>query len=181
MAVGAVARKSDHWFNLVDVNGDNRIERSDLQALGERMLKRFNLDKTSVKGRRIAEAYDRCWTIMVEAMDTDRNHSISREEFRSYMESNAKRENADELLRPITDAEFEVADVDDDGYLSRSEYGALLAAMGLSENDAQVGSQSIDTDGDGRISPEEYFRACRDFFVGSENLGARTSKTFGAV
>ncbi|MDP9867535.1 MULTISPECIES: EF-hand domain-containing protein [Streptosporangium] len=181
MAVGTAARKSDHWFKLVDVNGDGTIQRNDLQALGERMLKHFRHDKTSPEGRRLTEAYERCWTIMAEAMDTDKNQAVSQEEFRSYMAGNAKKENADDLLRPITDAEFAVADLDNDGHLSPSEYAELLRAMGLSDVDAQQGAASIDTNRDGRISSEEYFRACRDFFAGSDDLNKRTSQVFGGV
>lgn len=179
MATDTVARKSDHWFKLVDVNGDDRIQRSDLQALGERLLGHFGYEKGSTKGRRLVEAYDRAWAVMADAMDTDKNQEISQEEFRSYMEGNAKQEKADKLLRPITDAEFAAADVDDDGVLSSSEYGELLRALGLPSADAERGAASIDTNRDGKISSEEYFKACRDFFNG--DLDSRTGQVFGQV
>ncbi|GAA2870868.1 EF-hand domain-containing protein [Streptosporangium fragile] len=180
MATGTIARKSDHWFKLVDVNGDGRIQKSDLQALGERTLSHFGYDKTSAKGRRLVEAYERAWVVMVEAIDTDKDQEISKEEFRAYMEGNADKQNADALLRPITDAEFAAADVDDDGLLSPSEFAELLRAWGLSGTDAEQGAANIDTNRDGLISSEEYFKACRDFFV-VDNLDSRVGKVFGQV
>ncbi|WP_030903781.1 EF-hand domain-containing protein [Streptosporangium amethystogenes] len=179
MAIDAIARKSDHWFKLVDVNGDGRIQHSDLQALADRTLKHFGYEKGSAKGRRLTEAYDRAWVAMAEAMDADRNEEISKEEFRSYMENNAKKENAEKLLRPVTDAEFAAADIDDDGFLSPSEYAKLLQSWGLSSSEAEKGAGNIDTNRDGQISSEEYFRACRDFFVGE--LTSRTGQVFGQV
>ncbi|GAA2410449.1 EF-hand domain-containing protein [Actinomadura vinacea] len=181
MAAGTIARKADHWFVLLDVNGDGQVQRSDMRALGERILNHFGQSPDSPQGRKLLQAYDESWDYMVNAMDTDGDNAISREEFRNYMSKNANRANADEALRPLTDAEFAVTDTDSDGYLSPDEYAEFLRAWGLSDQDARLGASSIDTDRDGRISREEYFRACRDFFAGGENLSEPAGQVFGRV
>ncbi len=117
---------------------------------------------------------------MYELTDTDKDNRISRAEFQGYMDRNAKPSTADGLLRPITDAEFDVADTDGDGYLSPDEYAELLRAFGLSTRDARTGARSIDTDNDGRISREEYFVACRDLYS-KEAADDRSSQVFGPL
>jgi Ca2+-binding EF-hand superfamily protein len=181
MVAGVLVQKADHWFKIVDVNGDGRIQRRDLQALGERILNHFGYSKDSAKGKKLLQAYNQAWEYMANAMDMDKNQEISQDEFRSYMAKHANRDGADRRLRPITDAEFAAADVNDDGYLSQAEYAELLRAWGLSGDEAEQGAANIDTNRDGKISPEEYFRACRDFFTGGNNLNDRAGQVFGRV
>ncbi|GAA2720185.1 EF-hand domain-containing protein [Actinocorallia aurantiaca] len=181
MVSATVSKKADRWFEATDINGDGQIQRSDLRALGERILTHFGHNVDSAKGRKLLQAYDRSWEYIASAMDMDRDEAISKEEFRVYMDEKADRKNADKALRPVTDAEFAAADVDDDGYLSRDEYAELLRAFNVKDQDAHVGAEAIDTDRDGRISPEEYFRACRDLFAGGENLGERSGQVFGRL
>lgn len=181
MVAAATAKKADHWFNMADRDGDGQITRDDLLNLAHGILNHFGHSAEDPKGRALVRAYEQAWVYMANAMDTDRNQAISKEEFRSYMDQHANRDNADEALRPITDAEFAAADVDDDGYLSREEYADLLRALNLSDSDSRMGASKVDTNRDGRISPEEYFRACRDFFAAGENLDKKTGQVFGRV
>lgn len=181
MVSATVSKKADRWFEATDVNGDGRIQRSDLRALGERILSHFGHDVNSPKGRRLLQEYDRSWEYIVSTMDKNQDQAISKEEFRAYMDENARRENASEMLRPVTDAEFAAADADDDGLLSREEYAQLLRAFNVRGQDARVGADAIDTDGNGMISPEEYFRACRDLFAGGENLDENSGQVFGRL
>ncbi|WP_030674224.1 EF-hand domain-containing protein [Streptomyces rimosus] len=180
MVAGVIAQKSDQWFNLADVDGNGYIEEVDLQRLAERTLTHFGYSKESPKWARLHEAYAKAWQIMYELTDTDKDNRISRTEFQGYMDRNAKPSTADGLLRPITDAEFDVADTDSDGYLSQDEYAELLRAFGLSTRDARTGARSIDTDNDGRISHEEYFVACRDLYS-REAADDRSSQVFGPL
>lgn len=180
MVAGVIAQKSDQWFNLADVDGNGYIEEVDLQRLAERTLTHFGYTKESPKWARVHEAYAKAWQIMYELTDTDKDNRISRSEFQAYMDRHAKPSTADGLLRPITDAEFQVADTNDDGYLSPDEYAELLRAFGLSIRDARVGARSIDTDNDGRISSEEYFVACRDLYS-REVADDRSSQVFGPL
>ncbi|KOG58512.1 hypothetical protein ADK76_17110 [Streptomyces griseoflavus] len=180
MVAGVIAQKSDQWFNLADVNGNGYIEEDDLRQLAERTLTHFGYSKESPKWARLHEAYAKAWQIMYELTDTDKDNRISRTEFQGYMDRNAKPSTADGLLRPITDAEFDVADTDNDGYLSPDEYAELLRAFGLSTRDARTGARSIDTDSDGRISHEEYFVACRDLYS-REAADDRSSQVFGPL
>ncbi|MFH8748041.1 EF-hand domain-containing protein [Streptomyces rimosus] len=180
MVAGVIAQKSDQWFNLADVNGNGYIEEDDLRQLAERTLTHFGYSKESPKWARLHEAYVKAWQIMYELTDTDKDNRISRTEFQGYMDRNAKPSTADGLLRPITDAEFDVADTDNDGYLSQDEYAELLRAFGLSTRDARTGARSIDTDSDGRISHEEYFVACRDLYS-REAADDRSSQVFGPL
>ncbi|MET9294880.1 EF-hand domain-containing protein [Streptomyces sp. NPDC003077] len=180
MVAGIIAQKSDQWFDLADINNNGYIEASDLQQLAERVLTHFGHSKDSREWERLHSAYAKSWEIVNELTDTDKDGRVSREEWRTYMARNAKPATADGLLRPITDAEFAVADTNHDGYLSPDEYAELLRAFGLSTRDARVGAKSIDTDNDGRISPEEYFVACRDLFSGAP-ADAPSSRVFGAL
>ncbi|GAA3975019.1 calcium binding protein CalD [Actinomadura viridis] len=180
MVDAIIERRAEHWFGLVDVDGDGAIEHADLQALARRIAERLGNDMSSAQGRQIKRAYERAWETIAEALDADHDQRISRAEFVSFIEGHAAGEAADTLLRPIAEAEFAAADTDGDGLLSRADYIKLLKASGLSAEDAEHGAANVDLDGDGRIDVEEYVRMCRDYFAaGGARPGA--GEVFGAA
>jgi Ca2+-binding EF-hand superfamily protein len=90
--------------------------------------------------------------LWVTAMDKDRDGTVSKEEFTAYM-----------------DAQFDKADPDHDGVLDRKEMELLRKNLGIAESasnssGAKLWLTSMDKDGDGTVSKQEFTAYMGDQF-----------------
>jgi hypothetical protein len=73
---------------------------------------------------------------------------------------------------PFSVAVFAAADKDRDGVLTPPDMLVAHLKAGMSEEDSALAFKSLDADGDGRVSVDQYFAANREFYL-SEDPAAR--------
>ena len=126
-------------FQELDSDGDGFISKEELKVYYEQDLGQ-KLDETQLKV--ILHMYDENW-----------DGKITWDEFkRSYDSDN--RSEIDDLR-----AKFRMYDLDGDGYIKKSEIQQVMRAINgedYCENDVEEMMQTVDTDGDGQISIEEF-------------------------
>lgn len=156
-------------FRLYDVNQDNKIERSDLEAEAQRIVQAFGESPNSPRGHAVTEAYRGLWEFMAEKTGVGSSGSISLDRFTTFVQQNIIGPGAAgfaRVLRPTVSAMVELADTDGDGQVNPPEFGRWLNAIGVDRSVTDSAFQSLDTNGDGYLDTDELVNAVRDYHEG---------------
>jgi len=158
-------KKQVRWFNVLDGNKDGFLERADFEVIGHRLAATMNVESGPIHESIIAGWVD-TWEHMQQAVDQNRDgrvslgeflnfedrviYQVTPEEYTTYMGGNAK-------------AMVALADLDQNGTLSPSEWRWQFRGFGIEDSAADESFQHIDTNGDGQITVDELIEAWRQF------------------
>ncbi|MBP0459983.1 EF-hand domain-containing protein [Streptomyces montanisoli] len=127
--------KADRIFRILDTDGSGSITAEDFMSVAQRVVDAFGLPAKSAQARRVNQAARDFWTRLSTAVDTDRDGTLTREEFavvsRGHLLGGTSpvARSAEEWVDAIVSA----ADTDHDDVLSEDEYTRLLRAFGSPE------------------------------------------------
>ncbi|KAK4414197.1 Calcium-binding allergen Ole e 8 [Sesamum alatum] len=129
-------------FDRFDANGDGKISSDELGGVIKALGSETSADEVAR---------------MMEEIDTDKDGFISLEEFAAFCNAEADPlggENSEKELREA----FELYDQDHDGQISATELHLILTRLGerCSVNDCTGMIKSVDSDGDGFVSFDEF-------------------------
>ncbi|CAN6303766.1 unnamed protein product [Urochloa humidicola] len=132
-------------FNLYDKDGDGFITSEELGTVMKSLGENFN--ESQLKA-------------MIKAVDADGTGTIDFHKFLNLMAHKLKNTDLEEKLREA----FDVIDKDQDGYISATELRQVMTNLGEKVTDQEVEEmmREADTDGDGRVSFEEFKRRMLD-------------------
>ena len=178
------AQKIRTMFRRLDLTGDGNLSKEDLQEMKARFAATGGFE-TEQRKSQLNSFIHMFWFENFNSMQEDWNLStdttsvteqqclsnlwdtLSRHgsQFASYLESSVS-------FRLL----FSVFDTNQDDRLSSAEYQALMRCLMVSEADAQVAFDAIDTNKDGFITFDEFIAAAKDFFISQEeqNKGGTT-------
>ncbi|MFH8379896.1 oxygenase MpaB family protein [Kitasatospora sp. NPDC018058] len=165
----------DRFFReVLDQTGDGYITVHDLRAMAHNVCWQLDLDEAAEA--RVYEAFDGWWEQLRAVMDANRDGRVSREEFTAATLAGCDRDEAylEQGLLPALRAVFTAADADGSGFLEFDEYRAVFGGPRVHPAELSHGFRQLDTDGDGRITVEEFLRGFTEFFT------ARADSTSGA-
>ncbi|MER5933914.1 EF-hand domain-containing protein [Streptomyces sp. NPDC002054] len=172
-------RKFDRFFDLLDTDGNGFIEPQDWTRTADAFLRSFDHAEESPQAKALHQAYELVHQRICSAMDTDGDGRVSRQEFHAGLHRHvADPALLDRTFRPALDAEFDTADINEDGVLGGAEIQRVWDAWGMSTADAETATRYMDQDGDGRISRDEYYTAWREYLI-SEDPNAPGSFLLG--
>lgn len=122
-------------FNEFDLNHDNYIQKEELKSVMQKMGQAPTTEELNA---------------MFEAADQDKDGKISFEEFVNIAKANP--------LSLSLKVVFEELDVDDDGFITRSELRTAFQRMGRPLNDQEINAifKHVDTNNDGKINFQEF-------------------------
>jgi Ca2+-binding EF-hand superfamily protein len=163
MAASVIEAKSRSVFELFDTDQDGLITQDDFIKRANQVIGQFP-DGPSVKS--VLDQYTRAWRELAAAADTDQDGQVTRQEFAQVLAT----ADPQGVARAIggSMAEFSLADGDGDGYVDGTEFARLLRGYDVSPSEASTIFGQLDTDGDGRISRQEYWDAMEEFFAGDD-------------
>ncbi|MFJ6621255.1 oxygenase MpaB family protein [Kitasatospora sp. NPDC091335] len=169
----------DRFFReVLDQTGDGFVTVHDLRAMAHNVCWQLELDEAAEA--RVHEAFDSWWEQLRAAMDANGDGKVSREEFVAATLAGCDRDEAylERGLLPALRAVFDAADSDGSGFLEFDEYRAVFGGPRVHPVELSHGFRQLDTDGDGRITREEFLRGFTEFFTaradsvaGAELLG----------
>ncbi|MFJ7245672.1 oxygenase MpaB family protein [Kitasatospora sp. NPDC098652] len=165
----------DRFFReVLDQTGDGVITVHDLRAMAHNVCWQLELDEAAEA--RVYAAFDGWWEQLRAAMDADGDGEVSREEFVAATLAGCDRDGAylERGLLPALRAVFTAADTDGSGFLEFDEYRAVFGGPRVHPAELSHGFRQLDTDGDGRITVEEFVGGFTEFFT------ARADSTSGA-
>ncbi|MFG2071184.1 Ca2+-binding protein, EF-hand superfamily [Nonomuraea maritima] len=161
-------RKVGGVFRAMDVDGDGRLTESDFQALADRW--------TAVAGpvdpHRLASVMTGWWPVLQDASDGD---GVTLDEVLLVVDG---LDGMTDAVAGTADAMFEAIDLDGDGFISRSEYAALIETWSGAPTATDDVFPRLDLDGDGHLTREEFRTHWTEFWAG-DNPNAPGSYVFG--
>lgn len=177
MTSDLLTRKLGRHFDLIDTNGDGRIDFADFDVIVTRLGREFGHAPGSPAHRALTDAYAELWAGMQRSMDLDGDGAVSREEYVRGLESDAAA-TYQRYLAPLASAIIGMCDIDGDRRISRAELAGIHRGLGMADHDHDAAMRNLDTDGDGYVNEDELLEAIRDFFS-SDDPKARGNSLFG--
>ncbi|MCR6486680.1 EF-hand domain-containing protein [Amycolatopsis sp. OK19-0408] len=177
MASDFQRRKISGIFGSMDADDDGYLTESDFQALTTRWLELRGTDGGSPEGEKLSAIMMGWWATLRDASDRDRDGKVSLDEVLSVVDELPKMPDA---VTGTASAMFEAVDENGDGTISAAEYRRMIEAWsggGLPADDVFA---LLDTDGDGRLSHDEFTGHWYEFWAG-DDPAAPGSAVFGRV
>ncbi|RPF38321.1 EF-hand domain-containing protein [Streptomyces sp. TLI_185] len=104
---------------------------------------------------------ERAWA----SMDADGDGKMTFDEYTAWVGAEA----FDTVCAPVLAALFDLADTNHDGALDLREFTALRTALNNPATNAETAFTALDTDGDGRISRDDYIASIRAHVTGESS------------
>ncbi|WP_418287523.1 EF-hand domain-containing protein [Lentzea guizhouensis] len=154
-------------FTAMDADGDGYLDETDFRALTARWVSMRGGDDELLSGVMMG-----WWATLAAASGRDR---VSIDDVLSIVEALPK---TPEAVTSTADAMFGAVDENRDDYISQPEYQAMISAW-LGHR-ASTDFPSLDADGDGQLSREEFAELWYEFWAGDDSSAAGTY-VFGQV
>ncbi|GGT00320.1 EF-hand domain-containing protein [Nonomuraea spiralis] len=114
-------------FTLFDVRGAGYLEADDFDLMANRVVAASPRSTEAAKGA-IRDAFRRYWTTLASELDSNNDGRITFEEYCACVLSP---ERFDDALEDFAEALAELGDPDGDGLIHRTDFMALMTAIGF--------------------------------------------------
>jgi len=173
MASDFQRRKISGVFGAMDADHDGFLTEADFRALTTRWLDVRGTDAGTPEGERLAAIMMGWWSTLDAA--AGRGGQVSLDQVLRVVDELPKMPDA---VTGTASAMFEAVDENGDGVISAAEYHRLIAAWNGVDTPTEDAFALLDTDGDGRLSRDEFTRHWFEFWAG-DDPAAPGSRVFG--
>ncbi len=157
-------------FDMLDANGDGRLQRQDFALLADRVIASQDEPLDSAKAQQARSAHETYWQGLLDHADTNGDGIVSFEEYAAAVRDSGAQ---DRFIRPYARAMVNLCDRDDDGRVERADYLAYMAAVGFAPDRAASMFDQLDQAGDGNISADAWAEViCRYYGSPAEDAVA---------
>ena len=177
MASDFQRRKISGVFGAMDADDDGYLTESDFRALTARWLDLRGTGGGTPEGEKLAAIMMGWWVTLRDASDRDRDGKVSLDEVLAVVDELPKMPGA---VTGTAAAMFEAVDENGDGTISAAEYRRMIAAWSGTGIPTDEVFALLDTDGDGRLSHDEFTGHWYEFWAG-DDPAAPGSAVFGRV
>ncbi len=156
-------QKIQHFFNVLDNNGNGVLEKDDFELIGETMSDIIGYS-TNARERLLLKLKAHGLFVQILKDINKEEAELSPEEWERFFEEVVLSKPNDYVNQSSTYL-FSLFDQDGDGYIDEREYLDMFKAYGLYMSVAKKAFDMLDINGDGRISGGELVKAFEDFFM----------------
>ncbi|MFF3979689.1 EF-hand domain-containing protein [Streptomyces sp. NPDC001828] len=161
--------KFDMCFGHADQNKDGVVDSADILTFAARVIAAVNEPFDSPKSTEMLRVCQNWWEGMASALDTNQDGKIDPQEYRVGMRRLVGSKSAFEAAsRPVATAIWKLCDRDNDGEVTAEEFSAVQLAFGTTPENARIGFEKLDLNGDGSLSVDELTIAFRDFYTSTD-------------
>jgi Ca2+-binding EF-hand superfamily protein len=168
-------RKAVGQFRALDTDGNGYLERVDYEAIVDRMLVGFGVDRAAPSAVNLRRQYLDLFDRLVSRVDSDGDGRVSEAEFLASVGGSVTRSGG-RAMRPVAHAVFTNADRDQDDHLTAEEFRRLLEIMDARLDEQAVAAVLVDD----RLPRETWAQLIEDYY-GSPDPDAPGSRLFGPV
>ncbi|MER6004532.1 EF-hand domain-containing protein [Nonomuraea angiospora] len=144
-------------FALLDSTGDGQLAADDFKRIADRVCAAVAPDPGSRQHQAIQQLCADWWEHIREDADLDGDAAVSEAEFAQAVDHLvASHPQFQQMTSALSCAAFDAADTDEDGFISAPELDHFFSGIGIPHEVAEGAFAQLDTDGDGRISRQEY-------------------------
>ena len=171
--------KLKHLFDILDLNHNGYIERTDLQTFVDKMADARYYLPDSQAYQALQRIYDRLWSHIAAEVDTNRDYRLTREEWLGYVEGFSSESTFHEaFVGPLERMFVSLLDINGDDRIELGDFLVLGRACGIDQDAVQRMFELLDENQDGEITPAEVGHALDVFFLGDE-AGVPLNGLFG--
>lgn len=163
--------KQTHYFQLVDIDNNGYIDKSDWVQIGDNLAVMRNIEKGSEAYLGIQAAMDSIWTNLSSHADANSDGKVTLDEWLAFEDEkviNCDDEWYEEYVNTIVRGLFAVLDADQNGVIGLEEYVNLMVSFHVQPTDAELAFRKLDVNGNGTIDEEELVNAVFEFHRSDE-------------
>lgn len=171
-------KKLTHFFNILDFDKNGSIEADDFEAIGENLSIIRDIDLDTPEYEVVMGMTTGIWDKLEPYVE---NGQGGLEQWLKFMTALLDPKNVEtykSYLTSFVSTLFKLFDINDDGYISQTEYIDLFIGMRIEVRFAPKAFRNLDTNHDGRLSYEELVLSV-DQFMRSDNPNAAGNWLFG--
>ncbi|HSV66042.1 MAG TPA: EF-hand domain-containing protein [Mycobacteriales bacterium] len=161
-------RKLSAGFRELDVNGDGRVESSDIELLIKNHGSAYGYaENTPEYADLIRRTFD-VWA-QLKQFDSDGDDQVSLDEYvAGFEEFLSQRDSFMAGMAALVDAFYEMADRTGDGLITEDELIRHYRAWNHSEEQARAAFPKLDRNGDGAISKAEWMANLEEYYYSED-------------
>ncbi len=169
-------KKFTRLFDMLDINGDKKINTSDLDLVVKRHGEASGAKPTPERLAKLTATYHAWYSGMIEMADTNRDGNVTIEEFLAFQD---KIVNDDalyqQIIGSITQLTCQIIDRDGDGRNDAEDYVSFCEVFRIDVTGARARWAALDENHDGFLNVDDVTLVLRDFFKGSDPNSPATS------
>ncbi|SDD34638.1 EF-hand domain-containing protein [Actinokineospora iranica] len=163
--------KISHGFDRLDADGDGLLTEHDHVLMGQRAAASLGHQPGSHAEAGIVDAYVRVWRDLHLPHVPGGGDAITKDQFvESTLTLADDPATAQATLGALAEAFLAIADIDQDGRLSPTEFHSFQAGHfpDISEAETREAFQHLDRDGDGYLSAAEFVRTTIEYWASGD-------------
>lgn len=172
-------RKLTRYFNCLDQDGKGFFTRDDIVAVARRLADEHGIDKTSASFEEIKKGILTIWdNARVYGYGQNPNQvSLSDWLIHESIILSTK-EMREAYMEKITREVFDIADIEQKGYINKAEFASLMRAFGVEDEIPEWSFDQITESDTKVIKRNEFVKIVEDFHI-SEDRHAPGNYLFG--
>ncbi|MEU6676306.1 EF-hand domain-containing protein [Streptomyces sp. NPDC046925] len=157
-------------FQIQDADGDGILVREDVIGRAEMLLGGLAESPQSPRGRDVISGAQTYWEGLVKLAGNPGDGQLTEAAFVDALLQAKELGTLGELVRPSVEAHVALIDSDGDGTVSRQEFMRSQELFGMSPAQALKAFEAIDSDGDDRLTVEEWQEAVVEAYSTGEDV-----------
>jgi len=171
-------QKHTHFFNILDFDKNGKIEKDDFEAIGDNLsiVRDFDLDTPEYDT--IINMANGIWDNLIPFVEGDYGTLDQWLRFMNTLVDPANADKYDKYVVRFVSTLFKLFDINNDGYISQTEYIDLFIGLRIEVRFAPKAFKYLDENNDGKLSHDEILHSVSEFMKGTDPK-ARGNWLFG--
>lgn len=162
-------KKLNKVFQNHDFDSNGVLEKADFEGLVTNLCQFRNYHKESSEYKNLESNYMKIWSELQKVADANSDNKITLDEWFTCFDSILATEDSyNQVIGPIINLLFNIADVDGKGQINQEEFKVWAQNWNLSESEASESFLKIDGNGDGILDKQEFKQLYYELFCSDD-------------